>query len=814
MCFVAETGNYTVHGDVVRVCGPIKCPGKSIKIVCRVLQYYPDSKNKDAAILVDGKDGKDGKPAGDLPPNGKDGEGLRAADDIWHSLVHGVDGKVGEPGKPGNNGAFDDEGNEGAFEAEDGGTIEIYCEALSLVCRTTLSANGGKGGAGSSGTRGGHGGRGSNGAEVLRGGLRGRGGSGAPGSAGGPGGAGSNGGRGGAITLVLKRVDVDSTVGVEMPTLSLSVTGGDGGAGGKGGDGGRGGDGGTVERYGRSYGKAGRGGARGPGGKGGYGGKGGIIRIAHADPASAKLKSGVASHGSQGADGGDGADGADGKWDKTPFPTEGRPPRPAKPLQFVPSGPPAQQRALSPTENANSKTDGSVATGQFRYEALRQQVSLSQLRMLAERLRFLFLRLGRADWTIDPEQQNPDLVELLAGIQWIQDLLRREDVNIAAAFRDSLDGAIYFFQDDGTYLKYGSATRPSFYQDDGTYLKYDSATRTLLTPSIRLIEDDWSGLLEDGNFQTVTLGYCEQGLDENFMPKYGGVGMFFKSRDVSFYLLHERQSISGSLKVLMPRGYEKIMEDIDLAVNVTDDGEQGLIFKNGQYYKYTAKKGWSFAKVDGPSSIETDFPGLWSKNVTGAFTGQRDRVFFFQKNGTFDGNGQYQPPQYMIYNLANKRIEPGYPKNIADDWPGLAKDDFTFTGDDRAMAAALLQSANSLSENLRKEKDYFGNTSTYVALETVAFFDKAKKEALELLQNAETAYQNYQAAMNKSAQSQSGLQLAVRGADRRRQDIENEAKKTLDGSAAALAKVNQLRDLLDAKGKALAHDAGDLKDRG
>jgi hypothetical protein len=77
VCFVAETANYTVRGDVVRVCGPIKCPSKSIKIVCRVLQCYPDSKLKDAAIIVDGKAGKDGKPAGDLPTDGKDGVGLR-----------------------------------------------------------------------------------------------------------------------------------------------------------------------------------------------------------------------------------------------------------------------------------------------------------------------------------------------------------------------------------------------------------------------------------------------------------------------------------------------------------------------------------------------------------------------------------------------------------------------------------------------------------------------------------------------------------------------------------------------------------------
>src|SRR4029450_11217767 len=143
--------------------------------------------------------------------------------------------------------------------------------------------------------------------------------------------------------------------------------------------------------------------------------------------------------------------------------------------------------------------------------------------------------------------------------------------------------------------------------------------------------------------------------------------------------------------------------------------------------------------------------------VTAAFTGIQDQVFLFQKQGTYDDHYQNHPPQYMVYNFKTKKIERGYPKSMAADWPVLMGADFTL-GTDRAMAAALLQSANSLSKSLENERDYFGNPSTYVALETVTFFDNAKKGALKLLQNAETAYQDYQAAMNKSAETQSGLQ--------------------------------------------------------
>ena len=112
----------------------------------------------------------------------------------------------------------------------------------------------------------------------------------------------------------------------------------------------------------------------------------------------------------------------------------------------------------------------------------------------------------------------------------------------------------------------------------------------------------------------------------------------------------------------------------------------------------------------------------------------------------------------------------------------------------------------------RKGKDYFGNTSTYVALGTVNFFQEKKEEALKHLQDAEDEYRQYRTAMNEFAESQAGMQLAFDVAGTWLDKIKREAKETIQDLAAALAKVNQLRDLLDAKGKALKRDAGDLKD--
>ena len=215
VCFVTATADYTVHGDIVRVCGPIKCPGKSIKIVCRVLEFYPDSQLQPAAIVVDGKKGEDGDPVTGMPNKGADG------------AEFGSFGAAGERGKAGNDGT----------KSEAGGTVALFCGTLSLGSGATVSAMGGGGGNGAMGGPGGNGGRGHDGYdphEMVHRHLEMLGGLGGWGGHGGLGGVGSHGGRGGSITVHYGRLR--SRDG----KLNLSVRGGDGGRGGQGGNGGRG----------------------------------------------------------------------------------------------------------------------------------------------------------------------------------------------------------------------------------------------------------------------------------------------------------------------------------------------------------------------------------------------------------------------------------------------------------------------------------------------------------------------------------------------------------------------------------------------
>jgi hypothetical protein len=200
VCFVAGTADYTIRGDIVRVVGPIRCPGRTITIVCRRLELYPAASLADPqhpAIIVDGTDGTDGLMVTAIAKDGDDGHGYR--DDGHAAVVVGVDGSCGDPGTDGNDGRGSDNG--------DGGTIEIYCVDVVTAAPALLSANGGRGASGSSGTRGGKGGNGSDGKTVYwPEPYRGAGGDGAAGMAGGAGGTGTNGGRGGRITLVAENL--------------------------------------------------------------------------------------------------------------------------------------------------------------------------------------------------------------------------------------------------------------------------------------------------------------------------------------------------------------------------------------------------------------------------------------------------------------------------------------------------------------------------------------------------------------------------------------------------------------------------------
>jgi hypothetical protein len=217
---MAQTGDLTVYGDVVRVCGTLSAPSRTIKIVCRRLEFHPGSDGT-CAIVVSGEKGLEGTPQKFAATAGQDGTNLNRA------------GQVGVAGADGGNGGM----------GLTGGEIQIFCNSLSAFANVKLIAEGGTGGDGAQGQQGGAGGRGFSGfgsraARVLDDGKSARG---AWGGCGGNGGNGGCGGQGGRIKLYLMNFEnPDSKFEVTLSTL-----GGFGGNGGQAGKGGKGGDGGS-----------------------------------------------------------------------------------------------------------------------------------------------------------------------------------------------------------------------------------------------------------------------------------------------------------------------------------------------------------------------------------------------------------------------------------------------------------------------------------------------------------------------------------------------------------------------------------------
>lgn len=273
---VATTGDLTVFGDVVRVEGVLSAPGRTIKIVCRQLEFYAGKSG--SGISVSGADGTDGVAVPGEAPAGGNGQLNPTSIPAWN----GATGQDGGYGTSGNS----------------GGEIQIYCDILAPYADVVLSAQGGKGANGAVGQKGGAGGNGfdgypQNSYDLGNGrmtydyfGDRAHGGR---GGCGGNGGDGGNGGAGGRITFQFLRLgNPDGKF-----RITANAAGGIGGDGAQPGEGAKGGNGGKPDpKQGPKTGAAaGPGGSCGLPGRLGYGGPMGTICLGIALPVATAWKS-------------------------------------------------------------------------------------------------------------------------------------------------------------------------------------------------------------------------------------------------------------------------------------------------------------------------------------------------------------------------------------------------------------------------------------------------------------------------------------------------------------------------------------------
>ncbi|MFE1792117.1 hemopexin repeat-containing protein [Streptomyces sp. NPDC059525] len=81
------------------------------------------------------------------------------------------------------------------------------------------------------------------------------------------------------------------------------------------------------------------------------------------------------------------------------------------------------------------------------------------------------------------------------------------------------------------------------------------------------------------------------------------------------------------------------------------------LFTGGQYYRYNL----ATDSVDPgyPKTISGNWPGLWGDRIDAGVVWPNGKAYFFH-----DG-------EYVSYNMAADRVDDGYPKPISGNWPGL-----------------------------------------------------------------------------------------------------------------------------------------------
>jgi hypothetical protein len=221
--FLDRSQDVSVFADHVTIHGAIDLPGRSVRIVARVVDT-----DGAASISVNGDHGA-APPLSPAVVSGIGSPGSNAED--WMGAIGGQGG----PGAPGAVGGGGDNGKAA-------GSIAIYAGSFGAGCNLALNAIGGTGGAGQGGQPGQQGGQGGVGAKGPMGNPRhwkhcANGGVGGTGGTGGTGGPGGTGGHGGNITVCCAG---------PLTGVTANVSRGGGGAGGPGAAGGAGGPGGPA----------------------------------------------------------------------------------------------------------------------------------------------------------------------------------------------------------------------------------------------------------------------------------------------------------------------------------------------------------------------------------------------------------------------------------------------------------------------------------------------------------------------------------------------------------------------------------------
>ena len=104
----------------------------------------------------------------------------------------------------------------------------------------------------------------------------------------------------------------------------------------------------------------------------------------------------------------------------------------------------------------------------------------------------------------------------------------------------------------------------------------------------------------------------------------------------------------------------KIRAVVDYPVYYPNDAMAYFFLSDGQYLRYNLDK--KHVDPTSPRSIATDWPGLgqYARQIYAALNYGNRYIYFFIEGG-----------QYLRYNIAQDRVDPGYPKMTHKYWPGI-----------------------------------------------------------------------------------------------------------------------------------------------
>jgi hypothetical protein len=209
----------------------------------------------------------------------------------------------------------------------------------------------------------------------------------------------------------------------------------------------------------------------------------------------------------------------------------------------------------------------------------------------------------------------------------------------------------------------------------GSYVRYDVMANSVDAGYPRQTADSWAGLFPSG------IDAC--------LPWSDGTVLFFSGEQYAAYDWAADRVADGYPRTIADDWPGVFPSALDAAVLLPSGN--AYFFQGGSYVTWDTATG---AVVGEPQLISDGWAGLFTSGIEAAVLWPSGNLYFFSGG------------QYAKYDLEADAVADGYPKAVAEDWPGLPFDDTggtTPTTDDRPARELSTDEALAQLVRLRAE---------------------------------------------------------------------------------------------------------------